>query len=112
MGGPGKPNTTTPEHLFAAGYAACLGGAIDYQANQLKLPVQNAASSSPAVTIGQSDDRRVRPGGGEGTRSCRGVPRRWTDAEKSVVRGRPRVSARTPRRIKGNVDVKLNVTTV
>jgi lipoyl-dependent peroxiredoxin len=26
MGGPGKPNTTTPEHLFAAGYAACFGG--------------------------------------------------------------------------------------
>jgi organic hydroperoxide reductase OsmC/OhrA len=24
MGGPGKPNTTTPEHLFAAGYAACM----------------------------------------------------------------------------------------
>ena len=27
MGGPGTPDTTTPEHLFAAGYAACLGGA-------------------------------------------------------------------------------------
>jgi len=23
MGGPGKPGTATPEHLFAAGYAAC-----------------------------------------------------------------------------------------
>jgi lipoyl-dependent peroxiredoxin len=30
MGGPGKPNTTTPEHLFACGYAACFGGALDY----------------------------------------------------------------------------------
>jgi osmotically inducible protein OsmC len=37
MGGPGKPNTTTPEDLFAAGYAACLGGAIDYMATQMKL---------------------------------------------------------------------------
>ena len=27
MGGPGTPGTTTPEHLFAAGYAACFGGA-------------------------------------------------------------------------------------
>src|SRR5258707_7570587 len=27
MGGPGKPGTATPEHLFAAGYAACFGGA-------------------------------------------------------------------------------------
>jgi len=30
MGGPGKPGTATPEHLFAAGYAACFGGAIDF----------------------------------------------------------------------------------
>ena len=32
MGGPGKPGTTTPEHLFAAGYAACFGGALDFVA--------------------------------------------------------------------------------
>jgi len=37
MGGPGKPQTSTPEDLFAAGYAACLGGAIDYMATQMKL---------------------------------------------------------------------------
>ncbi len=38
MGGPGKPGTTTPEDLFAAGYAACFGGACDYVArNVLKL---------------------------------------------------------------------------
>ena len=38
MGGPGKPGTTTPEDLFAAGYAACFGGAVDYLAtNQFKL---------------------------------------------------------------------------
>src|SRR5437773_5277042 len=30
MGGPGKPGTATPEHLFAAGYAACFGGALDF----------------------------------------------------------------------------------
>lgn len=34
MGGPGKPNTATPEHLFATGYAACFGGALDYVAKQ------------------------------------------------------------------------------
>src|SRR5579863_7782799 len=34
MGGPGLPNTTTPEHLFAAGYAACFGGAIDFVGHQ------------------------------------------------------------------------------
>ena len=36
MGGPGKPGTTTPEHLFAAGYAACFGGALDFVAKRQK----------------------------------------------------------------------------
>lgn len=34
LGGPGKPGTATPEHLFAAGYAACFGGAVDFVARQ------------------------------------------------------------------------------
>jgi lipoyl-dependent peroxiredoxin len=34
MGGPGKPGTATPEHLFAAAYAACFGGALDFVAKQ------------------------------------------------------------------------------
>src|SRR5258707_3582250 len=29
MGGPGKPGTATPEHLFAAGYAACFSRALE-----------------------------------------------------------------------------------
>ncbi|MCL2385578.1 MAG: organic hydroperoxide resistance protein [Alphaproteobacteria bacterium] len=39
MGGPGLPNTTTPEHLFAAGYAACFGGALEFVAHQRKKDV-------------------------------------------------------------------------
>jgi osmotically inducible protein OsmC len=39
MGGPGLPNTTTPEHLFSAGYAACFGGAIEFVAHQQKKNV-------------------------------------------------------------------------
>ena len=42
MGGPGLPNTTTPEHLFAAGYAACFGGAIEFVAHQQKKNVSGA----------------------------------------------------------------------
>ncbi|MCL6467476.1 MAG: Ohr family peroxiredoxin, partial [Ralstonia sp.] len=42
MGGPGKPNTTTPEDLFAAGYAACFGSACDFVAkSMLKLNPSN-----------------------------------------------------------------------
>src|SRR5437588_7012592 len=54
MGGPGRPNTTTPEHLFAVGYAACFGGALDYVAKQHR---KNAASArvTCAVTIGPRD---------------------------------------------------------
>lgn len=54
MGGPGKPNTTTPEHLFAAGYAACFGGALDYVATQKKKSAKGAAITC-SVTIGPRD---------------------------------------------------------
>jgi Ohr subfamily peroxiredoxin len=54
MGGPGKPNTATPEHLFAAGYAACFGGAIDFVGKQHK---KNAAGAKITcnVSIGPRD---------------------------------------------------------
>lgn len=42
MGGPGLPNTTTPEHLFAAGYAACFGGAFELVASQKKKDITGA----------------------------------------------------------------------
>ncbi len=51
MGGPGKPGTATPEHLFAAGYAACFGGALDYVAKRRKMDATNAKVTC-AVTIG------------------------------------------------------------
>ena len=54
MGGPGKPDTVTPEHLFAMGYSACFGGALDYVA---KLHKQNAANAkiSCSVSIGKRE---------------------------------------------------------
>lgn len=54
MGGPGKQNTATPEHLFAAGYAACFGGALDYIAKQNKKNAANAKITC-AVSIGPRD---------------------------------------------------------
>ena len=54
MGGPGKPGTTTPEHLFACGYAACFGGALDYVATQKKRNAKGA-SVTCSVTIGPRD---------------------------------------------------------
>ena len=54
MGGPGKPNTTTPEHLFAAGYAACFGGALDFVAKQHKKDATKARITAD-VGIGPRD---------------------------------------------------------
>ena len=59
MGGPGKPGTATPEHLFAAGYAACFGGALDFIGKQHKKDASKATVQC-AVSIGP------REGGGFG----------------------------------------------
>jgi Ohr subfamily peroxiredoxin len=54
MGGPAKAGTATPEHLFAAGYAACLGGALDFVARQRKKDAAPARVTG-AVSIGPRD---------------------------------------------------------
>jgi len=59
MGGPGRPHTTTPEHFFAAGYAACFGGALDFVARDHKKNARQA-SVTCQVSIGP------REGGGFG----------------------------------------------
>ena len=59
MGGPGKPGTGTPEHLFAAGYAACFGGAVDFIAKSHK---KDATKATTTCTVGIGP----REGGGFG----------------------------------------------
>ena len=54
MGGPGKPGTATPEHLFAAGYAACFGGALDFVGKQQRKDASKARITC-AVSIGPRD---------------------------------------------------------
>jgi Ohr subfamily peroxiredoxin len=54
MGGPGNSGTTTPEHLFATGYAACFGGAIDFVAKQHKKHATKVKVTC-AVSIGPRD---------------------------------------------------------
>jgi lipoyl-dependent peroxiredoxin len=71
MGGPGKPNHSTPEHLFAAGYAAYFNGALDFVASGHKNNAK-AAKVTCAVSIGP------REGGGFG------LPVRMTVDDKSL----------------------------
>ena len=54
LGGPGKAGATTPEHLFAVGYAACFGNALDYVAKRHKKSAAGATVVC-AVTIGRRE---------------------------------------------------------
>ncbi len=49
-----RKTTTTPEHLFASGYAACFGGALDYVASQKKRNAKTATVTC-SVSIGPRD---------------------------------------------------------
>jgi Ohr subfamily peroxiredoxin len=51
LGGAGRPGAVTPEHLFAAGYAACFGGALDFVAKAHKKDATKARVTC-AVSIG------------------------------------------------------------
>ena len=54
MGGPGKPGGATPEHLFAAGYAACFGSSLDFVGKQHRTDASKATVTC-AVTVGSRD---------------------------------------------------------
>ncbi len=106
MGGPGKPNTTTPEHLFAAGYSACFGGACEHMGNQLKL-VAKSFEVAAEVNLG------LVQGGAFGltvTLKVKVTGLSQADAQKVVQAGHelcPYSNA-----IKGNVPVEIIVTAV
>ena len=57
--GLGKPGLATPEHLFAAGYAACFGGSLDFVARQRKRVATKEITW--AVTIGQREATALPP---------------------------------------------------
>lgn len=59
MGGNPGPGTTTPEHLFSVGYAACFAGAIAHVAG-----VQKKDASKVAVTCSTSIGPRDKGGFG------------------------------------------------
>jgi osmotically inducible protein OsmC len=104
MGGPGKPGTTTPEHLFAAGYAACFGGALDYVATQRNKSAKGA-SVTCSVTIGP------RTAGGFGLAVKlhvvdRSIPQKELDA---LAREAHEQVCPYSHATRGNVDVDLTV---
>jgi Ohr subfamily peroxiredoxin len=104
MGGPGREGTATPEHLFAAGYSACFGGAIDFVGKQHKKDASKAKVST-AVSIGP------REGGGFGlavelTVEDPSLPQAELEALAKEAHEKICPYSHATR---GNVDVKLTV---
>lgn len=104
MGGPGKPNTTTPEHLFATGYAACFGGAIDFVAKLHGKDAKNAKVTC-SVSIGKRD------GGGFGLAvkmhvEDKSLPQ--SDLESIVKEAHEKICPYS-HATRGNIEVKLEV---
>jgi Ohr subfamily peroxiredoxin len=101
MGGPGKPNTTTPEHLFATGYAACFGQALEVVAQQHKKKVEGSTITSH-VGIGQKPD-----GSFAFEITMEAYVPGYSQAEaEELVNGAHRICPYS-NSLKGNVDVKL-----
>ena len=104
MGGPGLPNTTTPEHLFSAGYAACFGGALDFVAKQKKKDAANATITC-TTTLGP------REGGGFGIAVAMKVslPSMPKDELKALVDEAHEKVCPYSHATRGNIDFSLEV---
>ena len=104
MGGPGLPNTTTPEHLFAAGYAACFGGALEFVASQHK---QNVAGTT--VTCNTSVGPREGGGFGIAVKMQVKVPTLSTSEAQALVQEAHEKVCPYSHATRGNIDFSLEV---
>jgi osmotically inducible protein OsmC len=104
MGGPGLPNTTTPEHLFAAGYAACFGGALEFVARQDKKNVTGAV-----VTCDVSVGSREAGGFGIAVRMQVAVPTLPTSEARALVDETHERICPYSHATRGNIDFALEV---
>lgn len=104
MGGPGRSGTTTPEHLFAAGYAACFGGALEFVASQHKKNVSGAV-----VTCATSVGPREGGGFGIAVRLQVKVPSLPTAEARELVNEAHEKVCPYSHATRGNVEVALEV---
>jgi lipoyl-dependent peroxiredoxin len=104
MGGPGLPNTTTPEHLFAAGYAACFSGALEFVAHQHKKDV-----SGTVVTCETSVGPREGGGFGIAVKMHVKVPKLSADEARPLVEETHEKVCPYSHATRGNIDFALEV---
>jgi osmotically inducible protein OsmC len=100
----GKGEGITPEHLFAQGYSACFGGAMQYVAGQKKVHLPADFSITVTCRIGQIEDGHFQLEA-DLTIKADGV-------DKAVLQELMEVADTVcpySRAIKGNVPVKLGV---
>ena len=102
MGGPGLPDTTTPEHLFAAGYAACFGGAMEFVADQHKKDVKGSV-----VTCETSVGPREGGGFGIAVKMHVAVPTLSTAEAEAIVQETHEQVCPYSHATRGNVDVVI-----
>lgn len=104
MGGPGLPDTTTPEHLFAAGYAACFGGALEFVSKQHKKDAAGAV-----VTCSTSVGPREGGGFGIAVKMHVKVPHLSTAEATELVRITHETVCPYSHATRGNIDFDLEV---
>ena len=104
MGGPGKTGATTPEDLFAVGYAACFSSALDYVARLEKTDVSSSTITAD-ITIGTRDE------GGFGLLvTLHAYLPGFAVAEAETLVGKAHEVCPYSNAVKGNVPVELRVT--
>ena len=103
LGGAEKAGTTNPEQLFAAGYAACFAGAVDFVAKQKKLAI-GVVEVESKVHIGLQD------GGGLGLAAELAVKVPGVDraTAEQLVKDAHQVCPYS-KATRNNVEVKLSV---
>ena len=105
-GGSGKTGTTTPEHLFAAGYAACFGGACDVMAQKFHLAPMSLQIKA-AVGFGPDSE------GGYGlTAELEMVAGGISQADAQKIADAAHQICPYSKATRGNVDVKVKVSVV
>ena len=105
MGGPGLPDTTTPEHLFAAGYAACFCGALEFVARQHKKD-----PSGTVVTCTTSIGPREGGGYGIAVSMEVNMPNLSTAEAVALVTETHEVACPYSHATRGNIDFQLVTT--
>ena len=100
----GKGDGLTPEHLFAQGYSACFGGALQFVAGQQKIHTGPEMSITAKVDLCQTDDNKFQ------------LAVELTAKDPSIDKAKLEELVKVAhtvcpysRAIHGNVDVKLSV---